>query len=244
MVAVIPLGAAACIDPPPPPVRASVEVGGEQATVVVPPGHTLELAAADLGTLPALPEGYSFPAAALAITVGGVEPGSVVRATVRLEHEVSSYFKVVGPAWEEFTFDGNTGAVVGTGGVVTLHLQDGGRGDADGVANGTIVDPGVWAAMFTLATTCYDSSDAGMGDARYLGPIDTFGNTELYWSTDGTCTGGVRGAVSMVFGPSLAEAQVVCDGLGGPTFDAFDPRAVGYELILPGYFGCATGLPA
>ena len=39
-----------------------------------------------------------------------------------------------------FVFDGETGAVV-SGNVVTLFLQDGGRGDADGVANGVILDP-------------------------------------------------------------------------------------------------------
>jgi hypothetical protein len=235
--------AAACTSPPPPPVRATVDVGGEQATVVVAAGHTLELDVVDLADLPELPAGYDFPASALAITVGGVEPGSVLRVTLRLEHDVSTFFKLVGPAWEEFTFDGTTGAVVGADGVVTLHLQDGGRGDSDGVADGTIVDPGIWGTMFTLSNTCYDSSDPTMGDVKYLGPIDTFGNTELYWSTDGSCTGAIRGVVSMVYGPSLADAQVVCDALGGPTYDAFDPRAFGYELILPGYFGCATGLP-
>ena len=44
-------------------------------------------------------------------------------------------------ALQRFDFDGTTGAVV-NGDVVTLHFVDGGRGDADGVANGVIVDPG------------------------------------------------------------------------------------------------------
>src|SRR5262249_33776479 len=39
------------------------------------------------------------------------------------------------------TFDGTTGAEIQDN-VITLHLVDGGRGDADGVANGVIVDPG------------------------------------------------------------------------------------------------------
>ena len=41
----------------------------------------------------------------------------------------------------EFFFDGETGAVETDFGY-TLYLQDGGRGDEDGVANGVIVDPG------------------------------------------------------------------------------------------------------
>src|SRR5262249_20636409 len=41
----------------------------------------------------------------------------------------------------DFSFDGTTGAVI-SGNVITLHLVDGGRGDADGVVNGVIADPG------------------------------------------------------------------------------------------------------
>src|SRR5262249_17318448 len=44
-------------------------------------------------------------------------------------------------AIDPFTFNGRTGAVV-HGNIVTLYLQDGGRGDADGLANGVIDDPG------------------------------------------------------------------------------------------------------
>src|SRR5262249_43988792 len=40
-----------------------------------------------------------------------------------------------------FTFDGTTGAEIDRN-VVTLHLVDGGRGDADGLADGVIIDPG------------------------------------------------------------------------------------------------------
>jgi outer membrane protein OmpA-like peptidoglycan-associated protein len=49
----------------------------------------------------------------------------------------------------EFSFDGTTGAVFGSREIngkditlVTLHLCDGKRGDADGIANGVIEDPG------------------------------------------------------------------------------------------------------
>ena len=43
-------------------------------------------------------------------------------------------------ALERFDYDGATGAEV-DGNVVTLHFVDGGRGDADGMANGMIADP-------------------------------------------------------------------------------------------------------
>ena len=72
-------------------------------------------------------------------------PGGI--ATVRLllppDARPNAYWKT-DPATGQlarFDYDGSTGAVI-AGNVVTLRLQDGGRGDADGLANGVIVDPG------------------------------------------------------------------------------------------------------
>ena len=45
------------------------------------------------------------------------------------------------PHWYEFMYDGQTGAQIG-GNVVTLHFEDGQRGDNDLTSNGIIVDPG------------------------------------------------------------------------------------------------------
>ena len=44
-------------------------------------------------------------------------------------------------ALSRFDFDGQTGAVV-HGNTITLYIQDGGRGDDDGIVNGVVVDPG------------------------------------------------------------------------------------------------------
>ena len=54
----------------------------------------------------------------------------------------------------DFSFDGTTGAVFDSN-VVTLHLVDGGRGDADGVVNGVIVDPGGPTGLPPLVQTFY-----------------------------------------------------------------------------------------
>ena len=77
--------------------------------------------------------------------VHGVTPGgtAAVRLTLPTGLAPSAYFKQ-DPATgtlSRFNFNGNTGAVI-AGNVVTLHLTDGGRGDADGLVNGVIVDPG------------------------------------------------------------------------------------------------------
>ena len=74
------------------------------------------------------------------LPIGG---SATVDLTLPDDAQVDSYYKQdpqLG-GWFRFDYDGQTGAVI-DGNVVTLHLVDGGRGDADGLANGVIVDPG------------------------------------------------------------------------------------------------------
>jgi hypothetical protein len=69
--------------------------------------------------------------------------GTVVHVTLPASF-VPSTWLIQNPttgALEPFDFDGTTGAEI-KGNVVTLHFVDGRRGDADGVANGVIADPG------------------------------------------------------------------------------------------------------
>ncbi|MBH0199685.1 MAG: PKD domain-containing protein [Nitrospira sp.] len=53
------------------------------------------------------------------------------------------------PHWYEFLYDGTTGAEI-NGNVVTLHFQDGARGDSDLTVNGRIADPS-GPAFFNVA---------------------------------------------------------------------------------------------
>lgn len=90
-------------------------------------------------------ERVSLPYGVFDFTVEDVEVGGVTVVEVTLPEDArpSSYYKT-DPAtgqWERFGFDGTTGAII-EGNKVYLYLQDGGRGDADGIANGVIVDPG------------------------------------------------------------------------------------------------------
>ena len=87
----------------------------------------------------------SLPYGVFDFTVDDVEIGgiTVVEITLPENARPSSYFKT-NPStgeWERFTFDGTTGAIIDDN-KVYLYLQDGGRGDADGIANGVILDPG------------------------------------------------------------------------------------------------------
>ena len=60
---------------------------------------------------------------------------------------------------QPFAFDGRTGAQI-DGNIITLHFVDGGRGDADGVANGVIVDPGGPSTTPFVALLAVDPTSA------------------------------------------------------------------------------------
>lgn len=87
---------------------------------------------------------HSLPMGLFGFEVHGVARGgaAAVRLVLPEGYETNTYIKQDSTgAFGRFDFDGTTGAVF-NGNVVTLHLVDGGRGDADGVANGVITDPG------------------------------------------------------------------------------------------------------
>lgn len=103
------------------------------------------------------PAGVTFPYGFFGFTLPGLAPGG--SATVRLilppDAHPDHYFTWNGTTgqYAPFDFDGTTGAEI-HGNVVTLHLVDGGRGDEDGLANGTIVDPGgPGSGVLTVAYT-------------------------------------------------------------------------------------------
>jgi RHS repeat-associated protein/uncharacterized repeat protein (TIGR01451 family) len=89
--------------------------------------------------------GTKLPYGLFAFDVTGVAPGAVAQVEMVLPAGATpdSYFKQDPGTGHlsRFDFDGQTGAVI-SGNRVILHLRDGGRGDADGLANGVIVDPG------------------------------------------------------------------------------------------------------
>jgi|GEM_PF-1303501 len=95
-------------------------------------------------TLPAAgkPAGVVFPHGLFSFNITGIAPGSTVTITITLPcptPEGTQYWKCQGGVWVDCTSllgddDGDE--------VLTLTLTDGGLGDADGLANGTIVDPG------------------------------------------------------------------------------------------------------
>ncbi len=122
------------------------------ASPALPGGNTLDMTVDDgsfsgveildadnLGNQTGRPDSMSFPYGLASYEVTGLTPGASVEvvltypATLPAGTRVFKYSDADGFA--EFS-----GAVI-SGNTVTLTLVDGGAGDADGVANGTIVDP-------------------------------------------------------------------------------------------------------
>jgi hypothetical protein len=101
------------------------------------------------------PSGIDFPQGLLSFNITGLSAGESLTLTLLLqdvEQAPTSYWKF-GPTsdeqsdhWYDFSYDGKTGAELSSDDygntLITLHLTDGGRGDADLTANGTLIDPG------------------------------------------------------------------------------------------------------
>ena len=99
------------------------------------------------------PQNVSFPLDFLNFTIEDSPVSSATQVELFLPEgaTIDTYWKYDSRlGWYEFLYDGSTGAEFidsdgdgdGESDRIILHFIDGGRGDADGVANGVIVDPG------------------------------------------------------------------------------------------------------
>ncbi|MBN2897073.1 MAG: choice-of-anchor I family protein [Campylobacterales bacterium] len=95
-----------------------------------------------------LPEGVTFPLGMIDIDVVPDSNGhAVVEIFLPAGVSANSYYKYTAtpdnqtPHWYEFLYDGTTGAII-SGNKITLHFQDGQRGDDDLSVNGHIDDQG------------------------------------------------------------------------------------------------------
>ncbi len=113
--------------------------GSEKGTVEVgvPSGDVLEHVAAEPAP-PGLPEGGIAVVGALSYTVSHLHPGASVNVTIELPpgSDPTNVYK-----YESGTYVDVTSLATISGDTLTMHLTDGGLGDADHEANGVIVDP-------------------------------------------------------------------------------------------------------
>ena len=112
------------------------------------------------------PDGYEFKYGLWAFNITGLSNGQYVTVTLTFPSNLPDdavFYMNDGTgfqAYDQATFTGNT---------VTLTLQDGGDGDTDGLANGTIVDPGGVAVL--TATSGSSGGGGGSGGGCFIDTI-------------------------------------------------------------------------
>jgi hypothetical protein len=134
---------------------------------IAAPDNTQLVAVEAIATPMTLPVGVEeFPQDLFGFTIEGLEHGESVSITLYLygqETELDGYWKYhenSDPQWIDVSELATFGTVVISDTTVTtvmLNLTDGGLGDADGEANGTIVDPG--GPTVSASTTSITMSD-------------------------------------------------------------------------------------
>lgn len=129
------------------------------------------------------------------------------RATVTLDvdsrNNINSYYKpnLQTGQWEEFLFDGQTGArFIDTNGdgktdQIQLSFVDGGRGDADGLENGIIQDPGAVAisspGLAQVASGVFSAPTLADSLVQFRAVATLLGNYEFGFFTVDDVTGRV-----------------------------------------------------
>jgi hypothetical protein len=124
----------------------------------------------------ALPGGAVALIGALSYSVTGLTPGATTDVTIVLPagSAPTAVYKQVGGQYVDLTSIATI-----TGNTITLHITDGGVGDSDGAANGTIVDPVIPAFAVPLRNT---APPVISGFPRYLSMLRS---TAGSWSIGG-----------------------------------------------------------
>jgi hypothetical protein len=175
------------------PYYARVTSAGTSAGTVEiasPPETTLSAVSDEPVAKEGLPEGAVAVVGSVSYTVSGLTPGGSINVTMQLPpgSEPTNVFKLINGSYVDVTslatISGNT---------ITLHLTDGGLGDADGVANGVIVDPVVpvhitkHAQAISFSSTAPSSPNIG---SVYVMAASATSGLPVSFSIDGSSTAG------------------------------------------------------
>jgi len=128
------------------------------------------------------PDGYSYPYGLINFRITGIQPGSAIKVKIfiSLENTRTTYYKFNPDAgtWEDFYYDGktNTGVKIDNN-IITMYFVDGGRGDQDGAADGSISDPGAPAIVHNSKSwynRCFISAAGSPGNGYDAGAVLLF----------------------------------------------------------------------
>jgi hypothetical protein len=145
-----------------PTVSINAATGTGRVTFSCDAGTITGLTARDESSFPAAgkPAGVNFPHGLFSFEITNIKPGDTVTLRITLPSALpagSGYWKYQNGTWSEIPVVSEAGT-----NIITIQLTDGGTGDADGVANGTIVDPGgpVAPAIARISPAGVDSPSA------------------------------------------------------------------------------------
>jgi hypothetical protein len=173
---------------------------GEFVTLVAPAGDAIT----DVQVYDTPPGGTTLPFGLIGFKVHTTPGGSAsVRVLLPDDVAVGCYYKqdpVTGKL-TSFDYDGHTGAEIADAGhIVTLHLVDGSvaGGDADGVANGIIDDPGGGGTITITGKNISATEGTAASSVLVATFTDTDGNTDptkysvtISWGDNATSAGTV-----------------------------------------------------
>ena len=168
-------GTAAVIVAPPataqtgPPGTTSVvlETPGGPVELAVSAGRLVDLAAVPLAGLPEPPTGWDFPYGAMSFVIEDVPVGQTVELRVAAPGMLGGYAKLASSGWVLLP------ASTATADAIVVPLTDGGTGDADGRADGRIVDPAAPAVRAPVGGTPEAGvPEAGVPEAEVLGAVE------------------------------------------------------------------------
>jgi len=223
--------------------------GTGMITVNISTGYLQSLAALGQSQLTCTRSpGLYFPHGFLSFTIINIIPGSTVTITITLPSAMpagTQYMKCINGNWVDCTSllgsnDGDN--------VITLTVIDGGLGDADGVANGTIVDPGGpsfggGAARGAEGAATGESSSTTIRSPNmnitYLSVnhSQTVANKPVTISANVVNRGGMVGStrVALKINGKVEETKVVTVGPGGSRpvkFNVTEAEPGTYTVIL------------
>jgi hypothetical protein len=159
----------------------------------------------------------------ISYTVTGVDPGATIDITLHLAGPTTAntYAKFHGGAWIEL--DPSQFDIDGLNGVITLHLTDGEIGDDDGIADGTIVDPGLPALFEPFDIEWLLPSDTGVLLATKAKQTTGFGMRVLDAAGEPVGTPGTVGVPTSIATPCPARNTKAVDL---PSTTRHDPATV------------------
>lgn len=165
-----------------------------------------------------IPGAAKFPLGLIGFELHDVPVGGIAQVGLEFPDniDIQAYYKQDPQtgSLERFDYDGQTGAII-NGQQVTLYLRDGGRGDADGLANGVILDPG------------------GSGGNDPIGPFHLAREIISTGSSGSACTSGTDVILELIPEPAIDAYLGSTSGLhcGGAVSETSSVSTIGDPSI-------------